>query len=277
MKASKVTGISVVVILLSLLYFPAFVWLVNSWLSHPYYSHGFLIPLVSGFIFWRKRRQLKQANPFPPGILVIALGLSLYVAGFLSHLNFLSATSLLVVLGGLVLYFWGNKGLQSLLFPICFLIFMIPFPFLDNIGIWLQSFSANQSAAIIGVMGIPVTITGAEISLEKSAFIIGLPCSGMNSLISLLALAAVFGYFLNGRFYQKAILFITAIPVAILSNTLRVSSVLLIANKWGSEVAIGFFHGFSGILLFLFAIVLLTLLSRLLRLKFRTLAGLNHG
>jgi len=159
MKAKKVIGISLVAILLCLLYFQTFIWLVNSWLSHSYYSHGFLIPLLSGFIFWRKRHQLKQAKPFPPGILVIALGLLLYVAGLLSYFNFLSAISFLVVLGGLVLYFWGSKGLQSLLFPICFLIFMIPLPFLDSIGNWLQSLSAHWSAAIIGAMGIPVAIT----------------------------------------------------------------------------------------------------------------------
>ncbi len=116
MKAKRIIGISLIAILLSLLYFQTFIWLVNSWLSHSYYSHGFLIPLVSGFIFWRKRHQLKQANPFPPGILVITLGLSLYVPGLLFYFNFLSAISFLIVLSGLVLYFGGKKGLQSFLF-----------------------------------------------------------------------------------------------------------------------------------------------------------------
>lgn len=269
MKTRKVIAISLVVILLSLLYFQTFIWLVNSWLSHSYYSHGFLIPLISGFIFWRKRHQLKQANPFPPGILVIVLGLSLYVAGLLFYFNFLSAISFLVVLGGLALYFWGTKGLQALLFPICFLIFMIPFPFLDNIGNWLQSLSVHWSAAIIGAMGIPVTITGAEIRLEESTFIIGLPCSGMNTLISLLALATIFGYFLKGHFYKKAALFTGAIPIAILANLLRIVAILLIANYYGTEAAMRFFHSYSSILLFVVAFLCLALFSRLLGLRFR--------
>jgi len=268
-KTRKLIGISLVVILLSLLYLQTFIWLVNSWLSHSYYSHGFLIPLVSGFIFWRKRHQLKQANPFPPGILVIVLGLALYVAGLLSHFNFLSAISFIIVLGGLVLYFWGTKGLQALLFPICFLIFMIPLPFLDNIGNWLQSLSAHWSAAIIGAMGIPVTITGAEIRLGESVFIIGIPCSGMNTLISLLALAAVFGYFLKGQFYKKAALFTGAIPIAILANLLRIVSILIIANYWGTETAMTFFHSYSSVLLFVVAFICLALFSRLLGLSFR--------
>jgi len=269
-KTKKIIAISAVVILLSFLYFQTFIWLVNSWLSHSYYSHGFLIPLVSGFIFWEKRHQLKQANPFPPGILVIALGLALHVIGLLSSLNFLSAISFMVVLSGLVLYFWGNKGLQALLFPICFLIFMIPFPFLDNIGNWLQSLSVQWSASIIRGMGIPITITGAEIRLEESAFIIGLPCSGMNTLISLLALAALFGYFLRGRFYKKAVLLAIAIPIAILANLFRIVAVLLIANYYGTETAMSFFHSYSSILLFVVAFLCLAVFSRLLGLRFRS-------
>ncbi len=269
MKAKKVIAISLIAILLSLLYFQTFIWLVNSWLSHSYYSHGFLIPLLSGFIFWRKRYQLEQAKPFPPGILVVALGLSLYVAGLLSSFNFLSAISFLVVLGGLVLYFWGNKGLKSLLFPIGFLIFMIPLPFLDSVGNWLQSLSAHWSAAVIGAIGIPVTITGAEIRLEESAFIIGLPCSGMNTLISLLALAAIFGYFLKGRFYKKVILLGIAVPIAILANLLRIVSILVIANYYGAEAAMRFFHSYSSVLLFVVAFLCLTLFTRFLGLRFR--------
>ncbi len=269
MKAKKVIGISLVVILLSLLYFQTFIWLVNSWLSHSYYSHGFLIPLLSGFIFWRKRHLLERVTPFPPGILVIVLGLSLYVTGLLLYFNFLLAISFLVVLGGLVLYLWGNKGLQSFLFPIGFLIFMIPFPFLDSIGNWLQSLSTHWSASIIGAMGIPVAITGAEIRLEESVFIIGVPCSGMNTLISLLALAAILGYFLKGRFYQKAVLLAIAIPIAILANLLRIVSILVIANYYGTEAAMGFFHSYSSILLFVVAFLCLAAFTRLLGLRFR--------
>ncbi len=269
MKAKRIIAVLLVTILLSLLYFQTFIWLVNSWLGHSYYSHGFLIPLVSGFIFWKKRDQLKEATPFPPGILAIALGLSLHVAGLLSHFNFVSAISFLVVLGGLALYFSGNEGLQSLLFPICFLIFMIPFPFLDSIGNWLQFLSAYWSAAVIGAVGIPVVITGAQIHLEESAFIIGIPCSGINTLISLLALATIFAYFLKGNLRKKAALVTIAVPVAILANLFRIVSTLLIANHYGTEVAIKYFHGYSSILLFLVAFLCLVLFSRLLGLSFR--------
>jgi len=245
-------------------------YLVGQFLAQPF----LLFPRLSHspalrFYLLEKKAPAKTSKPIPSCILVIALGLSLYVAGVVSYFNFLSAISFLVVLSGLVLYFWGSKGLQSLLFPICFLIFMIPLPFLDNIGNWLQSLSAHWSAAIIGAMGIPVAITGAEIRLEESTFIIGLPCSGMNTLISLLALAAIFGYFLKGRFYKKAVLFIVAIPIAILANLLRIVFVLLIANNYGTETAMRFFHSYSSILLFLVAFACLAVSGRLLGLRFR--------
>ncbi len=108
-----------------------------------------------------------------------------------------------------------------------------------------------------------------EIRLEESTFIIGLPCSGMNTLISLLAVAAIFGYFLKGRFYKKVILLTTAIPIAILANLLRIVSILVIANYYGTEVAMRYFHSYSSILLFVVAFLCLVIVTKLLRFRFR--------
>ena len=150
---------------------------------------------------------------------------------------------------------------------------MIPLPFLDSIGNWLQSLSAHWSAAIIGAMGIPVAITGAEIRLEESAFIIGIPCSGINTLISLLALATIFAYFLKGNLSKKAALVAMAIPVATLANLCRIVSTLVIANHYRTEMAMKYFHDYSSILLFLIAFICLAALSRLLGLSFRGTSG----
>lgn len=269
MNTKKAVGPALVIAFLATLYSPTFIWLVRSWLSNPYYGHGFLIPLVSGFFVWRNRGQLKRAKPSHAGVMVLILGLSVYVAGFALRMHFLLALSLLIVLTGLSLYFFSGKATRSLMFPVWFLIFMIPLPFLNEIDYRLQSFSARVSAAIVKAIGIPVSVTGAEISLENSSFVIGLPCSGMNTLISLLALAAVFGYVLTGPLYKKGILFMLALPIAILANAFRIVLLLLVADHFGTEAATGFFHGFSSLLLFLVAFLLLVLLSRLLRLSFR--------
>ncbi len=147
---------------------------------------------------------------------------------------------------------------------------MIPLPFLDSVSNWLQSLSTYWSAAVIGAIGIPVATTGAEIRLVESVFIVGIPCSGMNTLISLLALAAVFGYFLKEHFYKKTILLTMAIPIAILANLFCILSILVIANYYGTEAAMRFFHSYSSILLFVVAFLCLVLFTKLLGFSFRS-------
>lgn len=259
----RILIILLIIGLLSALYLRTFIWLVNSWLGDPAYSHGFLVPLISGFIIWKKRHEL-HINLFGAGIFVFALGLFIYVVSFLWRAPFGLAISFLIVISGLILYLCGKEAMRSLLFPVCFLFFGIPLPFLPSIANFLQSFSAHYSSLVIGMLGIPVTTIGAEIHLEKSFFVIGAPCSGMHTLISLLALAAIFAYFIRCPLYRKSILFFTAIPIALMANISRIVTILLIANYYGSEAAMRFFHDYSSILLFAIAFLCLVICSRCL-------------
>lgn len=256
-------------VVLFALYCPVLIWLTRTWLDSAYYTHGFLILPISAFIAWTKRKELVRTRPSRIGVVVFTMGLITYVLGFVWKIHWLWAFSFLIVAFGLTLYLSGTKATRSLMFPICFLIFMIPLPYLDSIALFLQSFSAWSSASIVAAVGIPVTRTGAEIRLADSAFIIGTPCSGMNTLISLLALAALLLYFMKAPFYKKASLFLLAFPVAILANVFRIVFLLVIAQFWGTEAALGFFHGFSSLLLFLVALLFLLLLSRLFGCSFR--------
>lgn len=264
MMLKRVVAPLSIIAFLAVLYYPVGHWLVQCWLSNPYYTHGFLIPLVSGFIIWMKRGELKQAKPSNIGAVVLALGMLIYILGFVWDMRFLSAFSFLIVLGGLILYFYGTKVTQSVAFSLGFLIFMIPLPFLDHVGYRLQSFSVDHSASLLETMGLPITTSGTEILLRDTAFNIGLPCSGMNSLIALLALAAVFAYLLTGPVYKRAIVFIAALPIAILANTLRIASIILVANYHGTEFATGFFHSLSSLLFFFIAFLFLVLCSKIL-------------
>jgi len=173
---------------------------------------------------------------------------------------FLSALSFLFTASGLILYFYGKPMMRPFLFPISFFIFAIPLPFvfLEKVAYSLQSLSAYYPALFIEMLGISVTRVGAEIQLEDASFIIGLPCSGMNSLISLLALATIFIYILRCSRYKKIAILCVTIPIAILANILRVTSLLLIANAYGAETADGFFHTlFSPLLFILLSFVIL--------------------
>jgi exosortase len=245
------------------LYLPSIIWLIRTWLDDPQYSHGFLILPVSAFIVWTRRKELVSTKPLVWGAAVLAIGFLAYVLGFIWRIYWVLTYSFLIVAFGLLLYFRGTRAARSMLFPICFLVFMIPLPNLYLLSTFMQSISACWSVAIVHWTGIPATRTGAEVHLSQSAFTIGTPCSGMNTLISLLALAALFLYFLKAPFYKKACLFLLAFPIAILANVFRITLLLLVANQWGAEAALGFLHGFSNLLLFLIALLLLLLLSRL--------------
>lgn len=263
-----------IVLLLALLYVRTFIWLLNSWWTDPYYSHGFLVLLVSCFFAWRALRTANGQNeikpePYKNGLFIFAFGLFLYVIGFIKLFPFLSALSFLFTTSGLILYVYGKPMMQAFRFPIAFFIFAIPLPvvFLNKVAYTMQALAARYPASLLELLGIPVTRVGAEIHLTDASFIIGLPCSGMNSLISLLALAALFIYLLNCPLYKKATLFCLAVPIAILANMLRVTSLLLIANAYGAETASGFYHTLFSPLLFIIAFIFLILISMIIGCK----------
>jgi exosortase len=230
-----------------------------------------LILIISCVIAWWNVRDYKKSEPgdnqepCKPGIYVFAFGLILYIIGIIKLFPFLSALSFLFTTSGLILYFYGKPLMRTLIFPIAYLIFAIPLPpeFLGKVANALQTLSAYFPALILEMLGIPVTRIGAEIQLEDAAFIIGLPCSGMNSLISLLAIATLFIYILRCPLYKKIILLCITPPLAILANIIRVTSLLLIANAYGAETATGFYHTLFSPLLFIIALIFLILISSL--------------
>ncbi len=269
----KLIGPGIVAALFILLYYPTLEWMGNAWLHADNYSHGFILLPVIALIIWTRRRDLEEKQPYPNGIWLFVAGLALYIVGFLQLDNFISACSLFLTLPGLILFFRGFKALRTLAFPIFLLVFMIPLPWMDRIGFWLQSFAARSSAWIVdSVMGVDVVRTGSEIKLvnaEDVAFKVDLACSGMHSLIALLALAAIFAYILKGSFVRKAILFLFAIPVAILANLVRLVTIILIGNQWGEGAATGFYHDAASPFLFLVAIIVMVLIAKLLRFNLR--------
>jgi exosortase len=261
-----------IILLVSLLYVRTFHWLVNTWLTDPYYSHGFLIVLVSCFIAWRALRTANNASerepePYTKGLFVFVFGLILYVIGFVTIFPLLTALSFLFVTSGLILYLYAKPLMRVLLFPIAFFIFAIPLPliFLNKVAHTMQALAACYPTALLELLGIPVTRVGAEIHLTDASFTVGLPCSGMYSLISLLALATLFIYLLNCPLYKKAALLCLAVPIAIFANVLRVTSLLLIANAYGAEMATGFYHTLFSPLLFILAFICLIIISILMR------------
>ena len=247
--------------LVAWLYRPVLVNLVRQWWDDPNYSHGFLIPPMIAYLVWERRERLAGLTAAPAllGLAVLIGGVGLFALGNVAAELFTMRISLLVILVGLVLYLLGREHLKVLAFPILFLLFMIPPPTIvfNAIAFPLQLFAARTATASLDLLGVPVLREGNLITLANTTLEVAEACSGIRSLITLLALAATYAYFTQRGFWRRGVLFISAVPIAIVANAGRVAGTGVLAQFLGERVAQGFFHTFSGWLLFAVAFILL--------------------
>ena len=236
--------------------------LVADWGNDPDYSHGFLIPLLSGYFLWERRHALAQlpVQPSPVGFLVILLGIILLFLGQVGAELFLMRFSLIVLIAGLVLYHGGWRYLKGMAFPITFLLFMIPWPaiILNALTLPLQLLAARLSTSSLQLMNLPVYREGNVIFLPHATLEVVEACSGIRSLVSLLALAVVFAYMTQRHVWKMAVLVVSATPIAIIANAFRIWGTGVLAYIYGPQAAEGFYHTFAGWLVFVIAFALLT-------------------
>ena len=264
---------AVFTVLLGLLYHNIAIRLVEQWYADPDYSHGFLVPFVSAYLIWERWDKLKRLPVTPTlwGIGVLAVGLFMLLLGTLGAELYLQRSSFLIVISGLVLLLLGYDFLRVLLFPIAFLFFMIPLPaiVMNELAFPLQLFAAKTAAFCLFNFGIPILREGNVIVLAGTTLEVAEACSGIRSLQALLALGVFYAYFSQHVMWKRWVLVMLSIPIAIIANAFRVSGTGMLAHYWGPEAAEGFYHTFSGWLIFLLAFVLLLLcdvvLSRVTR------------
>lgn len=263
-----ITKIGICLLFLGILYYSVFKSMVYDWLHLPDFSHGFLIPFISLFLVWERSAKLYSLSLSPKnsGVVLIIFGLFLLLAGNLAVESFTMRFSFLIVLSGIFLFLLGWTHLKLLLFPIVFLIFMIPIPSILMLKIILpmQLFASKVATAFLQQLGISVLREGNIIHLADTTLEVAEACSGIRSLISLLALGTIFSYFSTKILWQRIILVLSCFVIAIFVNALRVSATVVLANTYGISVAEGFFHDFSGYMLFLVALALLVALNFLL-------------
>jgi exosortase len=252
-------------------YWPTLRWLVSSWLSSDYYSHGFLVPLVSAAIVWTKHEQLKIREPSLFGMFWILLAAVLYALSISLEIRVFGPFSLLSLIIGLIWLFFGQRAIKTLAFPLVFLLFLIPFPFIPDLAYRLQEVSVFSSSHLVEIFGLPITSSGAEIYLQNTVFTVGIPCSGINSLVALLALSAVYAYILKGPLAKRIGLFILAFPIAIIANILRIVSIIMVAYFHNVQTAAGWYHDISSPLFFLLAFLAVILAGWIMKCK------INYG
>jgi exosortase len=257
---NSLLGFTIVMTLVGLVFLPTLRWLVQSWLGNPYYSHGFLVPVIAGYLIWR-RRDVK-IEPEDAGLAVVALGVGLHIASIPWRLHILSAIGLIIVIVGLTLTFVGRRAVERWVFPLGFLCTMIPLPFVERFSPPLEAFVARYAALCVRPLGVAATTIGSQVRLASTAFTVGAPCSGLRSIVALLTLTVLFIYIVRGPWWGKAILLVATLPIAIVANLMRVSSLFLVAENLGADAGLRYYHTLSSPTLFLVAFGLLLLTSR---------------
>jgi exosortase len=258
-----------VVILLFAAYTPTIIWMWDRWFAeNSYYGHGILVPLVSLYLVWRKREDLKKLPPQPSpwGFRLFILGIIIFWISAILHVYFTSGFSMLIVMAGLVLHFYGKKALGEIRFPLLFLVFMVPLPLIlvAFICFKLKIIAAHLATFILNRIGLPAIQLSSIIKMAHSNVLVEDSCGGLRSLISLTALGCIFAYRLRIRLMKKMLLFASAIPIAVITNACRIVFLSAVGEIWGTEFTQGFLHDLSGYLVFVFAFLMLYAVKKLL-------------
>jgi len=257
-----------VVLLIGWLYGSILFHLAKQWSNDANFSHGFFVPAFSLFVLWQDRERLAREprDPSSWGLLIVVFALGVLVAGVLGAELFLSRISLLLLIAGLVIFFRGWHSFRAVLFPWAFLFLMIPIPEIvfGQITFPLQILASKVAALLLPLLGVPVLREGNVINLPAMPLEVVEACSGIRSLLSLVTLAIIYGYLVETRTWVRVTLALASIPIAVAANSLRIVGTGLLVQYWDPDKAEGFFHTFSGWLVFMVALAMLFLFHRLL-------------
>jgi exosortase len=255
-------------------YYDTLFWMYGRFIApDSYYSHGFLVPAVAGYFIWQQKEHLRTL-PITTGWWGLALSLLavlLHLFGTIIYVFSVSGFSLYLLLIGISIFLCGPAISRAIWFPLAFLSLMFPLPsaVLNAISFPLKMFVAQAGAGIVSALGVSIYREGFNITIPAGTLLVGNPCSGLRSLIAFLALGAVFAYSGPLSAFRKWILFLLTVPIAILSNLIRVPILILVSHYWGLEAAgpETLVHTGSGILVFVLGFMLLFASSRLLESK----------
>ncbi len=250
------------------LYGPVLTQMVVQWWQDPDYGHGFVVPLFVGYVVYQRRHKLRQVplEPSNLGFPVMLGAIVLFLAGTLGAELFVSRSSLLFLFGGMILFFAGWKMLRAVAFPLVFLVLMIPLPALiyNQVTFPLQFLASRLASDSLELVGIPVLREGNVLVLPNYSLEVVEACSGIRSLMSLIALAVAYGYFVERRLWARITLVLLMVPIAVASNALRVVGAGIVTYFWGPRYAEGFFHFFQGWLVFVSAVACMMFMHWLL-------------
>jgi len=275
----KAIAMQVIVLgaLVLILYWSTIGGLVKQWWTDSDYSHGFIVVIFSGYLLWRNRAKLKETEirPSLAGIPWIAAAMAALILGTFGAELFLARASFVILLGGLVVYFLGWKMLRTVAAPWVVLFLMIPLPVIvfNEIALPLQFLASKLAGNTLDILGVPALREGNVITLPSISLNVVEACSGIRSLMALITLAIFYGLLMEKKIWVRAVLVVLAIPLAVGINSLRIVGSGLLGQNFGKEYAEGFFHEFSGIVVFAATLAALVLLHAVTKMALRKKAA----
>ncbi|MBD3401445.1 exosortase [candidate division GN15 bacterium] len=260
-------------VLMLLIYLPTLIDLVGDWWHDSNYSHGFLIPVVSGYLLWKKREEL-QALPVGTdyrGLAFVLLGMAMFVLANGGAEYFTLRVSLIVTLFGLIYFLFGQQLIGKIWFEIFFLVFMVPIPYVIYFAATfpMQLLASKITAGILNAIGMGVIRQGNIIHIQGYSLEVAEACSGMRSVMTLLALGALYAYTTQKHFSAKLILFLSTVPIAVIANVVRVFVTSLLAYTVTDEVTKEPLHSIMGLSVFVVAFILMFLVGQVLKRVYR--------
>lgn len=244
--------------------------MVLDWSRNDDYSHGFLVPLVSAYFFWINRDKIlsTEVKPSGWGLWVVLAGILQLVLAHLASEHFLMRSSIIVLTGGALIYAVGWNVFKAMRLPIFYLFLMVPIPAIiyDTITMPLKLFVTKVSVGGLQAIGYSVIREGNIILLPNVTLEVADACSGLRSLMSLIALSTAFAFLSQKITWKRWSLIVSAVPIAIITNVMRVFVTGILAKHYGRVAAEGFFHEFAGMMVFVVAMALLLGFGFLLKL-----------
>ena len=246
-----------------LAYFPVWERLVLTWHGSDQYSHGFFIIPITLYII-RQKKDVLGKTPIRPswwGMALVIFSLLLYLLAHFAEIITVASFSMVLLLAGVIIYLYGFLIFKELLFPLVFLLFMIPIPaqIYSSLTIPLQLFVSKVSVWLASTIGIPIYREGNVIHLPDRTMQVVQACSGLRSMVSLLMLSAILGYFTLKSNFLRFALFLSGIPAAIFVNIIRVSLMVFAFYYFNYDLTKDSVHTVFGIIIFFIALIIIAL------------------
>lgn len=259
---------AVLIVAVAWLYGPVLIRLAGDWRADESYSHGWLIAPIAAGLAWRDRTRLRLAprQPSALGLVIVIGSLAMFAAGMIGAELFTTRASLIGVVAGTIVFLWGWQHFRLLWFPLAYLILMIPLPAIvfDRLTESLQLVASGLGEHLLRTADVPVFREGNVLTMSTITLGVTDACSGIRSLMSLVAVSSLVAYVYEPTLARRVIIAVSAVPLAVALNGMRVAVTGVAASRFGPDLARGMVHEASGWVIFVFALAGLWMLHRTL-------------